>query len=160
MTAVTKNFTLAAAALAISTLPPLFARTIFHTIRLRFNTVGIQTPMENYSGDAVFFLVATAFLLTPWVVTFALRIKGIPDWVAVIPLIALIACWLLNQRERPAESAQLLSWVAFMGYASSAVGCAASERDDRRWLRLAWFPSMFFLIFFVAAGWWFDVFFE
>ena len=160
MTAVTKNFTLAAAALAISTLPPLFADTIFHTIRLRFNTVGIQTPTDNYSGDVVFFLVVTTFLLTPWVVAFALRIKGISDWVVFIPLIALIACWLINQRERPAESAQLLSWVAFMGYACSAIGCAASERDDRHWLRLVWFPTMFFLIFFVAAKWWFDVFFE
>jgi hypothetical protein len=160
MTAVTKNFILAAAALAISTLPPLFADTIFHTIRNRFNTVGIQTASDNYTGDVVFFLVVTTFLLTPWIAAFALRIKGISDWAAFIPLIALIACWLINQRERLAESAQLLSWVAFMGYACSAIGCAASERDDRRWLRMVWFPSMFFLIFFVATKWWFDVFFE
>jgi hypothetical protein len=160
MTAVTKNFTLAAAALAVSTLPPLLAGTVFHTIRNRYNTVGIQTPTENYSGDIVFFLVATTFLLAPWGVALAFRIKGIPGWVAFIPLIALIACWLINQRERPAESAELLSWLAFMGYACSAIGSSASERDDRRWLRLIWLPSMFFLIFFVAAGWWFDVFFE
>ena len=160
MTVATKNTILVAAALVISAFPPLIAGTVFRAIRIRFNTVGIQTPTQDYSGDVVFFLVATLFLLVPWLVTFALRIRDIPDWAAAIPFIALIACWLLNQRERPADSAQLLSWVGFMGYACSAIGSAGSEREGRRWLRFVWLPRMFFLTFFVAVGWWFDVFFE
>lgn len=160
MNAAAKNFSLVTAALALSALPALIAGPVFHAIRLQFDTVGIQSAVQNYLGDAVFFLVATLFLLVPWIVAFALRIRGIPDWAATIPLIALITYWLLNQRDLPAESARLLSWIAFMGYAFSAIGSAGAGREDRRWIRLIWFPSMFFLIFFVAAGWLFDVFFE
>ena len=160
MNAITKNNALIAVALIICTLPPLVSGSVFHAIRVSFNTVGLQTPIENYLGDTVFFLVATAFFITPWVVAIAFRLKGISNWNAVVPLLALIICWLLRQRERPLDFEHIVSWIAYIGFSYAVIGYVGSGHQERHWLKLVWLPSMFFLILLLGADWWFNVFFE
>ena len=160
MTTVAKNYAFVVAALIIFALPPLISDSVFHAIRVRFHTVGIQSPIENYQGDALFFLVVTAFLLAPWTIAIAFRIKGISDWAALVPLLALIICWLLRQRERPIDTQHIVSWISYIGYSCAAIGSVGSARQERRWIQLIWLPAMFFLILFVAADWCLDVFME
>ena len=137
---------------------PAIAPDVLRWIRVTFDTVGIQDPITEYSGDISFYLVLTTWFLLPFILAFAFNFRGIPAWAAILPWGVLISSWLVDKSN--IEANDFLFWSIYFGYFTAAIGLAAPKPVANRWNQIAWIPPMLFLATQVMWHSWWAVFFE